>query len=46
MRNRLTDLLRIEAPVVLAGTGGFSYNRLVAAMSEADDVLARAASLS
>ena len=35
MRTRLTDLLGIEHPVMLAGMGGVSYHRLVAAVSEA-----------
>jgi enoyl-[acyl-carrier protein] reductase II len=35
MRTRLTELLDIEHPVMLAGMGGVSYNRLVAAVSEA-----------
>ncbi|MBV8950993.1 MAG: nitronate monooxygenase, partial [Actinobacteria bacterium] len=35
MRTRLTDLLDIEYPVMLAGMGGVSYHRLVAAVSEA-----------
>ena len=35
MRTRLTDLLEIEHPVMLAGMGGVSYHRLVAAVSEA-----------
>ncbi len=35
MRTRLTDLLDIEHPVMLAGMGGVSYHRLVAAVSEA-----------
>lgn len=33
MRTRLTDLLQIEHPVMLAGMGGVSYHRLVAAVS-------------
>lgn len=32
---RLTEMLGIEHPVMLAGMGGVSYNRLVAAVSEA-----------
>lgn len=32
---RLTEILGIEHPVMLAGMGGVSYNRLVAAVSEA-----------
>jgi enoyl-[acyl-carrier protein] reductase II len=35
MRTRLTDLLDIEHPVMLAGMGGVSYHRLVAAVSDA-----------
>lgn len=35
MRTRLTELLEIEHPVMLAGMGGVSYHRLVAAVSEA-----------
>jgi enoyl-[acyl-carrier protein] reductase II len=35
MRTRLTDALQIEHPVMLAGMGGVSYHRLVAAVSEA-----------
>src|ERR1019366_6014191 len=35
MRTRLTNLLQIEHPVMLAGMGGVSYHRLVAAVSEA-----------
>jgi enoyl-[acyl-carrier protein] reductase II len=35
VRTRLTRLLRIEHPVMLAGMGGVSYHRLVAAVSEA-----------
>src|SRR5438477_4579623 len=35
MRTRLTDALEIEHPVMLAGMGGVSYSRLVAAVSEA-----------
>jgi enoyl-[acyl-carrier protein] reductase II len=35
MRTRLTDLLQIEHPVMLAGMGGVSYHRLVGAVSEA-----------
>ena len=33
MRTRLTELLNIEAPVMLAGMGGVSYHQLVAAVS-------------
>lgn len=35
MRTRLTDLLGIEHPVMLAGMGGVSYSELVAAVSDA-----------
>ena len=35
LRTRLTDALQVEHPVMLAGMGGVSYNRLVAAVSEA-----------
>jgi enoyl-[acyl-carrier protein] reductase II len=35
MKTRLTELLGIEHPVMLAGMGGVSYHRLVAAVSEA-----------
>jgi enoyl-[acyl-carrier protein] reductase II len=35
MRTRLTDMLGIEHPVMLAGMGGVSYSALVAAVSEA-----------
>lgn len=35
IRTRLTDLLGIEHPVMLAGMGGISYARLCAAVSEA-----------
>ena len=35
MRTRLTRILKIEHPVMLAGMGGVSYHRLVAAVSEA-----------
>src|SRR5438105_3016711 len=35
MHTRLTDALEIEHPVMLAGMGGVSYHRLVAAVSEA-----------
>src|SRR5438067_1247564 len=35
MRTRLTDVLSIEHPVMLAGMGGVSYCKLVAAVSEA-----------
>jgi enoyl-[acyl-carrier protein] reductase II len=35
MRTRLTEILDIEHPVMLAGMGGVSYHRLVAAVSAA-----------
>ena len=35
IRTRLTELLGIEHPVMLAGMGGISYARLCAAVSEA-----------
>src|SRR4051794_35775608 len=35
MHTRLTELLDVEHPVMLAGMGGVSYHRLVAAVSEA-----------
>src|ERR1700727_3034002 len=35
MRTRLTELLGIEHPVMLAGMGGVSYADLAAAVSEA-----------
>lgn len=35
MRTRLTEILDVEHPVLLAGMGGVSYHRLVAAVSEA-----------
>jgi enoyl-[acyl-carrier protein] reductase II len=35
MRTRLTDVLEIEHPVMLAGMGGVSYHQLAAAVSEA-----------
>jgi enoyl-[acyl-carrier protein] reductase II len=35
MRTRLTELLGIEHPVMLAGMGGVSYSELVTAVSEA-----------
>ncbi len=38
MRTRLTDLLDIEHPVMLAGMGGVSYAALVAAVSEAGGI--------
>jgi len=38
MRTRLTDMLGIEHPVMLAGMGGVSYHRLVAAVSAAGGI--------
>jgi enoyl-[acyl-carrier protein] reductase II len=38
MHTRLTDMLGIEHPVMLAGMGGVSYHRLVAAVSEAGGI--------
>jgi enoyl-[acyl-carrier protein] reductase II len=38
LRTRLTDLLQIEHPVMLAGMGGVSYHRLVAAVSNAGGI--------
>lgn len=38
MRTRLTELLDIEHPVMLAGMGGVSYQQLVAAVSEAGGI--------
>src|SRR3954466_11033145 len=38
MHSRLTDVLGIEHPVMLAGMGGVSYSALVAAVSEAGGV--------
>lgn len=35
MRTRLTEMLDVQYPVMLAGMGGVSYHRLVAAVSEA-----------
>jgi enoyl-[acyl-carrier protein] reductase II len=35
MRTRLTEVLEVDHPVMLAGMGGVSYHRLVAAVSEA-----------
>ncbi len=35
MKNRLTELLKIEHPVMLAGMGGVSYHALAAAVSNA-----------
>ncbi|MDZ4826511.1 MAG: nitronate monooxygenase [Actinomycetota bacterium] len=38
MRTRLTEMLGIEHPVMLAGMGGVSYHRLVAAVSDAGGI--------
>jgi len=38
LHTRLTELLDIEHPVMLAGMGGVSYHRLVAAVSEAGGI--------
>lgn len=38
MQTRLTEMLGIEHPVMLAGMGGVSYHRLVAAVSEAGGI--------
>ncbi|MDQ3178395.1 MAG: nitronate monooxygenase, partial [Actinomycetota bacterium] len=38
MQTRLTELLEIEHPVMLAGMGGVSYHELVAAVSEAGGI--------
>jgi len=38
MRTRLTDMLDIEHPIMLAGMGGVSYYELVAAVSEAGGI--------
>jgi enoyl-[acyl-carrier protein] reductase II len=35
MQTRLTEILHVEHPVMLAGMGGVSYHRLAAAVSEA-----------
>lgn len=35
MKTALTEILGIEAPVMLAGMGGVSYHQLAAAVSEA-----------
>lgn len=35
MRTRLTEMLRVEHPVMLAGMGGVSYHQVVAAVSAA-----------
>ncbi len=38
MHTRLTELLDIEHPIMLAGMGGVSYYKLVAAVSEAGGI--------
>lgn len=38
MRTRLTEMLEIEHPVMLAGMGGVSYHKLVAAVSNAGGI--------
>ena len=38
VRTRLTELLDIEHPIMLAGMGGVSYHRLVAAVSDAGGI--------
>ena len=38
MRTRLTDMLDIDHPIMLAGMGGVSYHQLVAAVSEAGGI--------
>lgn len=38
MQTRLTELLQIDHPVMLAGMGGVSYSALVAAVSEAGGI--------
>ena len=38
MQTRLTEMLGIEHPVMLAGMGGVSYHELVAAVSEAGGI--------
>src|SRR5262245_2130135 len=43
IRTRLTELLDIEHPVMLAGMGGVSYHRLVAGVSEAGGIGTRGA---
>ena len=35
MQTRLTELLNVDHPVMLAGMGGVSYHQVVAAVSEA-----------
>ncbi|NDC45831.1 MAG: hypothetical protein EBZ55_07080, partial [Actinobacteria bacterium] len=38
MKTRLTEMLDIEHPIMLAGMGGVSYHALVAAVSEAGGI--------
>jgi enoyl-[acyl-carrier protein] reductase II len=38
MQTRLTEMLAIEHPIMLAGMGGVSYHRLVATVSEAGGI--------
>ncbi|MEK7422314.1 MAG: nitronate monooxygenase family protein [Actinomycetota bacterium] len=38
MRTRLTEMLNIDHPIMLAGMGGVSYHHLVAAVSEAGGI--------
>ncbi|MFN5600901.1 MAG: nitronate monooxygenase, partial [Acidimicrobiaceae bacterium] len=38
MKTRLTEMLDIELPIMLAGMGGVSYSDLVAAVSEAGGI--------
>jgi enoyl-[acyl-carrier protein] reductase II len=38
IRTRITELFRIDHPVMLAGMGGVSYHRLAAAVSEAGGI--------
>lgn len=38
LRTRLTEMLEIEHPIMLAGMGGVSYHRLVAAVSAAGGI--------
>ena len=38
MKTRLTEMLNIELPIMLAGMGGVSYSDLVAAVSEAGGI--------
>jgi NAD(P)H-dependent flavin oxidoreductase YrpB (nitropropane dioxygenase family) len=45
LRTRLTDVLEIEHPVMLAGMGGVSYHRLVAAGEGVGDLGSRVEAL-